>query len=82
MQHGDVAAGQAAASTSAMRTIDEYSEHTMLHEGRHSTVWSAVDPTTHETVVIKSYLKTRMKPRHAQHVVRETRLLQLLRDAR
>lgn len=54
----------------------------MLHEGRHSTVWSAVDPTTHETVVIKSYLKTRMKPRHAQHVVRETRLLQLLRDAR
>ncbi len=59
--------------------IDDFSDLVELHKGRHSVVWSAKDPDG-EIVVIKAYKKAMMRLRHARHVVRETRLLQVFRD--
>lgn len=61
-------------------SVGDFSHKLVLHQGRYSTVWSARD-TAGNTVVVKAYYKLKMRARHARHVVRETRLLQILRDA-
>uniref|UniRef100_A0A7R9V348 Protein kinase domain-containing protein n=1 Tax=Chlamydomonas euryale TaxID=1486919 RepID=A0A7R9V348_9CHLO len=71
----------ASGSTSfELPSIGQYSHKIVLHQGRYSTVWSARDRGG-ATMVVKAYYKLKMRPRHVRHVVRETRLLQILRDA-
>ncbi|PNW85396.1 hypothetical protein CHLRE_03g184450v5 [Chlamydomonas reinhardtii] len=53
---------------------------TTLHQGRHSTVWSAVCKRTGRTCVIKGYNRDSLKPRQLNNVRREIGLLRFFRD--
>ena len=76
-----LASTSTASQQSPADVLGQYAEVLALHQGRHSTVWSATDAKG-VTVVIKAYYKQKMKIRHARHVLRETRLLQVFRDSR
>jgi serine/threonine protein kinase len=62
--------------------LEQYKDLVELHKGQHSTVWSCRDVSKGSIVVIKSYDKEKMRPRHVRSVIREKRLLQALNESR
>ncbi|GLC38958.1 hypothetical protein PLESTB_000465600 [Pleodorina starrii] len=70
----------AASSSCAYHDLSAFRDLNRLHEGRHSTVWSAVCQQTGKTVVIKGYIRESLKPRQLHNVRREISLLRFFRD--
>ncbi len=63
-------------------SLDYYLDRTQLYQGQHSEVCSGTDPVTHQLVVIKSYNKAAMQPRHVRNVLREIQLMMVLKEQR
>ncbi|PNH12415.1 Serine/threonine-protein kinase ark1 [Tetrabaena socialis] len=68
-------------SSSCYSDLTSFKDLTQLHQGRHSTVWSAVCKRTGTTVVIKGYNREVLKPRQLNNVRREIGLLRFFREA-
>eukprot|EP00798_Chlamydomonas_sp_ICE-L_P009752 gene9752-7627_t len=70
-------------SSISSKGISAYCELCELHNGRHSTVWSAREADQPDSVVvIKGYSKLRLKPRQLRNVTRELHLLRLFTKTR
>ncbi len=70
------------ATSPSVPKLDQYRDLVELHKGLHSTVWSCRDSAKDSVVVIKSYCKETMQPRHIRNVVREKRLLQVFNESK
>ncbi|GIL42968.1 hypothetical protein Vafri_787 [Volvox africanus] len=64
----------------AYHDLSAFRDFNKLHEGRHSTVWSAVCQENGQTVVIKGYNRDSLKHRQLNNIRREIGLLSFFRD--